>query len=153
MWECKPGPTPMDANSRLSKKNSPQVADPALHRLHRRITGRLSYLLNMTRPDLAFANSQLSKFVQYRGVVHLQAAEWVLQYVRVTYDQGLTYFGAETRNKGAIIRPFTYLLYSCSGIGTGSSPLVTTRCYSYCRTGVHLLSYSRRRTAALVVIW
>jgi len=32
--------------------------------------------------DLAFAYSQLSKFVQYLGAVHLQAAERVLQYVR-----------------------------------------------------------------------
>ena len=43
-------------------------------------------------PDLAFAYSQLSKFVQYPGVVHLQAAERVLQNVRGNYDQGLTYF-------------------------------------------------------------
>jgi len=55
----------------------------------------------MTRPDLVFAYSQLSKFVQYPGVVHLQAAERVLQYVCGTYDQGITYFdpGDETKNK------------------------------------------------------
>ena len=40
--------------------------------------------------DLVFAYSLLSKFVQYPGVVHLQAAERVLQYVRGTYDQGMT---------------------------------------------------------------
>ena len=48
-------------------------------------------LVNMTIPDLAFAYSQLSKFVQYPGIVHLEAAERVLQYVRATYDQGITY--------------------------------------------------------------
>ena len=39
--------------------------------------------------------------MQYPGVVHLQAVERVLQYVRSTYDQGLTYFhpGAEFKNK------------------------------------------------------
>ena len=47
-------------------------------------------LVNITRPDLAFAYSQLSKFVQYPGVVHLQVAERVLQYVCGTYDQGIT---------------------------------------------------------------
>ena len=100
MWACKPCATPLDANSRLSKKDRPQVVDPALHRRYRSITGCLSYLVNMTRPDLAFAYSQLSKFVQYPGVVHLQAAERVLQYVRGTYDQGITYFdpGDETKN-------------------------------------------------------
>jgi hypothetical protein len=54
----------------------------------------------MTRSDLAFAHSQLSKFVQYPGEVHLQAAERVLQYVRGNHDQGITYFdrGDETKN-------------------------------------------------------
>jgi len=77
MWDCKPCATPLDANSRLSKADCPQVVDPALHRRYRSIVGCLSYLVNMTRPDLAFAYSQLSKFVQYPGVVHLQAAERV----------------------------------------------------------------------------
>jgi len=51
--------------------------------------------------DLAFAYSQLSKFVQYPGVVHLQAAERVLQYVCGTHDQGITYcdLGPEVKNK------------------------------------------------------
>jgi hypothetical protein len=91
MWDCKPCGTPLDANSRLSKADCPQVVDPALHRRYRRITGCLSYLVNMTRPDLAFAYSQLNKFIQFPGVVHPQAAERVLQDVRGTYDQGITY--------------------------------------------------------------
>jgi hypothetical protein len=48
MWDCKPCATPLDANSRLSKKDFPQVVDPALHRRYRSITGCLSYLVNMT---------------------------------------------------------------------------------------------------------
>jgi hypothetical protein len=64
----------------------------------------------MTRPDLAFAYSQLSlsQFVKYPKVVHFQAAERVLQYVCGTYIRDLTYFdqnrckflvSAETQNK------------------------------------------------------
>jgi hypothetical protein len=37
--------TPHDANSRLSKKDCPQVVDPALHRRYPSITGCLSYLV------------------------------------------------------------------------------------------------------------
>ncbi len=59
---------PLDANSRLTKSDCPEVVDPILHRRYRSIAGCLSYLINMTRPDLAFAYSQLSKFVQYPGV-------------------------------------------------------------------------------------
>jgi hypothetical protein len=95
MWDCKPVATPLDTNNRPSKHDCPEVIDPIVHRRYRSITGCLSYLLNMTRQDLAFAYSPLSKFVhltvQYPGVVHLEAAERVLQYVWATYDEGITY--------------------------------------------------------------
>jgi hypothetical protein len=65
MWDCKPCATPLDANSRLSKTDCPQVVDPALPRRYRSITGCLSYLVNMTRPDFAFSYFQFRKFVQY----------------------------------------------------------------------------------------
>jgi hypothetical protein len=58
MWDCKPCATLLDANSRSSKADCPQVVGPALHRRYRSITGCLSYLVKMTRPDLAFAYSQ-----------------------------------------------------------------------------------------------
>jgi hypothetical protein len=50
---------------------------------------------------VAFSCSQLSKFVQYPGMVHLEVAECVLQYVRATYDQGISYYdlGPDKRNK------------------------------------------------------
>ena len=55
----------------------------------------------MTRPDLAFTYSQLSKFVQSPGPIHLAAAERALAYLRGTYMEGITYYdpGAKTRNK------------------------------------------------------
>ena len=45
MWDCKSCVTPLDANNRLSKKDCPQVVDPALHRRYGSITGCLSYLV------------------------------------------------------------------------------------------------------------
>ena len=105
MRNCHPLKTPLDANKRLSKRHSkndcPDVVDPNVHRRYRSIVGCLSYLVNMTRPDLAFSYSQLSKFVQYPGKVHMEAAERVLQYVRATYDQGIAFYdlGADKRNK------------------------------------------------------
>jgi hypothetical protein len=55
----------------------------------------------MTRPDLAFTYSQLSKFVQSPGPVHLAAAERALAYLRGTYNEGITYCdpGEDRRNK------------------------------------------------------
>jgi hypothetical protein len=63
LWDCKSCTTPLDVNSRLSKADCPQVVDPALHHRYHSITGCLSYLVNMTRPNLAFAYSQSRKFV------------------------------------------------------------------------------------------
>jgi hypothetical protein len=45
----------------------------------------------MTRPDLVFAYSQLSKFVQYPGVIYLEETECVFQYLWSTNDQRITY--------------------------------------------------------------
>ncbi len=93
--------TPLDPNVRLTKRDSPEVVDPRLHRRMRSIVGCLSYLVNMTRPDLAFTYSQLSKFVQCPGPLHLAAAERALAYLRGTYNEGITYGdpGEERRNK------------------------------------------------------
>ena len=101
MWDCNPVLTPLDPNVRLTKRDSPEAVDPRLHRRMRSIVGCLSYLVNMTRPDLAFTYSQLSKFVQSPGPVHLAAAERALAYLRGTYNEGITYFdpGEGRRNK------------------------------------------------------
>ena len=69
MWDCHPVNTPLDANNRLSNRDCPEVVDPNVHGRYRSIVGCLLYLVNMTRPDLAFSYSQLSKFVQYRKAV------------------------------------------------------------------------------------
>eukprot|EP00961_Rhodomonas_salina_P265763 3592316-Rhodomonas_salina.1 len=55
----------------------------------------------MTHCDLAFAYAELSKFVQCPGPVHLKAAERVLQYLRGTFEDGITYSdpGPSLRNR------------------------------------------------------
>jgi hypothetical protein len=101
IWNWNPVRTPLDANNRFSKRDCPGVVNPNVHRRHHSIVGCLSYLVNMTRPDLAFSYSQLSTFKQYPGMVHLEVDERVLQYVRVTYDRGISYYDLDPdkRNK------------------------------------------------------
>eukprot|EP00961_Rhodomonas_salina_P141426 1904124-Rhodomonas_salina.1 len=55
MWGCATVKTPLEQGTRLSKKDSPQHVDPALHRLYQGIVGHLSFLVSCTRPDLSFA--------------------------------------------------------------------------------------------------
>jgi hypothetical protein len=67
MWDCISALTPMKPGTRLTKEQSNPSPDPAFHRRYRGIVGSLGYLVNMTRPDLAWSYSELSKYVQYRG--------------------------------------------------------------------------------------
>ena len=45
----------------------------------------------MTRPDLAWSYSELSKYVQFPGQAHMDAADHVLRYLRDMWDDTITY--------------------------------------------------------------
>mmetsp|Transcript_18399 Transcript_18399/g.37334 ORF Transcript_18399/g.37334 Transcript_18399/m.37334 type:complete len:202 (+) Transcript_18399:1003-1608(+) len=90
-WDKPTVKTPLEPGVCLTTADCPAVADPGLHRQYRCITGHLSYLVTMTRCDLAFACAELSKIVQCPGEAHLRAAKRVLQYLRGTYMDGLLY--------------------------------------------------------------
>ena len=83
--------TPLQPGARLSKKDCPDLPDPTLHCLYRGIVGHLSFLVMMTRPDLAFAFAELSRFVQAPGEVHMSAAKHMLSYLAGTANESITY--------------------------------------------------------------
>jgi hypothetical protein len=90
-WDCIPALTPMVPGARLTKEQCDSSPEPAFHRRYRGIVGSLGYLVNMTRPDLAWSYSELSKYVQDPGKAHMDAAHHVLRYLRATYDQAIVY--------------------------------------------------------------
>jgi len=55
----------MKPNTRLSKDDCDPNPKQDFHRCYRGIVGSLGYLVTMTRPDLAFSYSKLSKYVQF----------------------------------------------------------------------------------------
>jgi hypothetical protein len=65
-----PSATVLAPYLRLRKEDCDLSPDLAFHSRYRRIVGSLGYLVNMTRPDLAFAYSELSKYVQFTGKLH-----------------------------------------------------------------------------------
>ena len=81
----------MCPNTRLSKDNCDLHPDRAFHARYRGIVGSLGYLVNMNSPDLAWAYSELSNFVQYPGAKHMATAEHVLCYLRGIFDQSIHY--------------------------------------------------------------
>jgi hypothetical protein len=77
--------------SRLTFKDQPSEVNTADQELYRGMVGSLLYLASWTRPDSAFAVSELSLFVSNPGKSHLEAAKRVFRYIKKTITLGLTY--------------------------------------------------------------
>ena len=74
MWDTLPCSTVLPPGKRLEKGDTVILPDKIFHLHYRGIVGSLGYLVNMTRPDLAFAYSELSKYVQCPQPDHMGAA-------------------------------------------------------------------------------
>jgi hypothetical protein len=77
--------------SRLSSSHKGEELSSEDKSQYRIIVGSLLYLACWTRPDIAFAVSELSRFVSDPGSVHMQAAKRVLRYLKGTKDLGLKF--------------------------------------------------------------
>jgi hypothetical protein len=91
MWDTLPCSTVLPPGKRLEKGDTVIFPDKIFHLHYRGIVGSLGYLVNMTHPDLAFAYSELSKYVQCPQPDHMFAAQDVLRYLRGTYELGIRY--------------------------------------------------------------
>ena len=80
--------------SRLTVQDQPEVPNSTaqeLYPVYRGMIGSLLYLASWTRPDMAFAVSELSRFVSNPGKPHLEAAKRVFRYLKKTLSPGLVY--------------------------------------------------------------
>ncbi|GJU49499.1 retrovirus-related pol polyprotein from transposon TNT 1-94 [Tanacetum coccineum] len=82
MFLCKPVTSPLVYKCKLSKDDGKKFANP---NRFRSIVGSLLYL-TISRPDLAFAASFLSRFMGEPSSSHLGAAKRVLRYVKGSLD-------------------------------------------------------------------
>ncbi len=90
-WGSLPLATMLPPHTRLSKDDCHPAPERVFHLRYRGIVGSLGYLVNTTRPDLAFAYSEQSKYVQRPGKAHMAAAEHTLRYLRGTLDKSLRF--------------------------------------------------------------
>jgi hypothetical protein len=80
---------PMETNARLVPLGEDDDSDTSF--AYRQAIGMLMYLATGTRPDLAFAVGQLSRFVAKPSAKHVGAVKRVLRYLAGTMDFGITY--------------------------------------------------------------
>ncbi|XP_021741927.1 uncharacterized protein LOC110708128 [Chenopodium quinoa] len=85
MSSCKPSPTPVDTNSKVSATSSTTFDDPTLYRS---LAGALQYL-TFTRPDISYAVQQVCLHMHDPRVDHMSALKRIIRYVKGTLDHDL----------------------------------------------------------------
>ena len=74
--------TPVDINLHLSKKIGQNISQLE----YSRIIGSLMYVMNCTRPDIAYSISKPSRYTSNLGVEHWKAIIRVRRYLRYTLN-------------------------------------------------------------------
>ena len=87
MKECNSAKTPMECRLRLNREGE---GDEVESTYYRKLIGCLRYL-TLTRPNLIFLVSYLSRFMSKPYSNHLAAAKRILRYIKGTSDYGLVY--------------------------------------------------------------
>ncbi|MBW0526546.1 hypothetical protein O181_066261 [Austropuccinia psidii MF-1] len=104
MSNCKPVVTPLTPNEHLNPSTSDEIqAFKKLNNNYRSAIGSINYLSTGTRPDLSFAVSTLSQYLESPGLKHWQAFLHVLKYLNGSRDKGLYY----PREKSNVITAFS----------------------------------------------
>jgi hypothetical protein len=91
MESCKPVATPLPPHAKLSRDTNEEPLDTEERAAYKSLVGTLIYLMVCSRPDLAYAMSVLSKYLDKPTRDHLRAAKHVLRYLRGTSDLVLVY--------------------------------------------------------------
>ena len=87
MENCKPTPTPLMQNMKLSKEDRAEKIDASLYRS---LIGSLLYLTT-SKPNLVYAAKLHSRFIQSPSKTHFATAKRVLRYLRGTTQLGIWY--------------------------------------------------------------
>ncbi|XP_024027318.1 uncharacterized protein LOC112093345 [Morus notabilis] len=105
--------TPIDVNQKLDEASESPAAD---REMYQRLVGKLNYLTH-TRPDIAFAVSVVSQFMQAPKEAHLHAVNRILHYLKGNIGRGVLL----RRNGGMSLDVYTDADYAGSPIDRRST--------------------------------
>lgn len=86
--------TPLEVGIKLTKEMEPKTEtekENMKDKPYRELVGSLVYLANSTRPDIAYASSELSRYCANPGSQHWKAAKRVIRYLKGTSDYKIVY--------------------------------------------------------------
>jgi hypothetical protein len=92
MEECNPIETPIPLGTKVSKKDEGPIVDSTLYKI---LVGNLLYLTT-TRPDIMYASSLVSRFMESPKYSHWKMVKRILRYVAGTLNSGLWYTKSDT---------------------------------------------------------
>ena len=90
MVNCNPAKSPIPQKTELPTGNAEEV-EFAKDIPYQQLVGCLKWIASSTRPDIAYAVSQLSRFNTAWTIHHWTAAKHVLRYLKGTEHVGITY--------------------------------------------------------------
>ena len=99
--DAKSAHTPLPAKLQLRPRHGDEESLPAQYP-YRALIGSLLYVATWTRPDIAFAVSQLARFQDDPGYQHWKYAKQVLTYLKGTVHVGLHYSAARRGPDGGV---------------------------------------------------
>jgi hypothetical protein len=91
MNKCKPTDTSIAIGTKLSKQDEGIEID---YTLYKRLVGSLMYLTT-TRPDIMYAISLISRFMENPKISHWKVGKRILRYIAGTIDYGIWYSTSE----------------------------------------------------------
>jgi hypothetical protein len=91
MEDCKDKHTPLEPGLHLDASDCPSKPDKKDVRTYQQLIGSLMYISCGTRPDIAFAVSTCSQYMQAPGPSHFQAAKHILRYLKATKNEKIVY--------------------------------------------------------------
>lgn len=92
MSDCKPVGTPSDTSVKLSTKIVNDKIDLTGKIPYQEAVGSLLHLTWGTRPDIAFAVNDVSRFNAKHSSEHWQAVKRIMRYLKGTTELGLVYY-------------------------------------------------------------
>ena len=88
MEKCNPVATPVNVSVKLQKDDGDE---PVSKTLYQSAVGSLLYLSGWTRPDIAYAVSNVAKFASLPSKQHWIAVKHILRYIKGTLNHGIKY--------------------------------------------------------------
>ncbi len=115
MYDCNPTRTPLQEQLQLLPATASELLIvPQDIKYYQSGVGGINFISQSTRPDIAEAVQELSKFMSAPGTTHMAALKHVLRYLRGTIYQKLTY---STPTNKADIDINTIILFSDASFG------------------------------------